>query len=225
MVVAELELRRERMEHEQSRELLRHAQELAKVGGWAYDPEDDSLTWTDETYRIHECPPDAEIDVASAVEFYTPEDRPVIESHVETLLEEGGRYDVELDIETAKGNWRRVRTIGEAQREDGETTQISGAIQDVTEQHQARCLKQVQTAFFERIATGVPAGHVLAGFGHETDDLVSWHVRRIDQRVVALPAVPTAPAHPAGLNVPHDAVRSRGGGGDRRSSRGAPKSS
>ncbi len=196
MVVDELELRRERMEHEQSQELLRHAQELAKVGGWAYDPEADSLRWTDETYRIHECPPDAEIDVASAVEFYAPEDRPVIESRFETLLEEGGRYDLELSIETAAGNWRRVRTIGEAQREDGETTQISGAIQDVTEQHQARRLMQVQTAFFEWIATGAPIDAVLDEIAQFTEEELSADavsILRLDDNRLYHAAGPSLP--------------------------------
>jgi len=136
MVVDELELRRERSEHEQSRELLRHSQELAQVGGWAYDPETDTLSWTDETYRIHDLSPATGIDVDSALDFYVPEDRPVIESHVERLLEEGGQYDLELTIKTAEGTRKRVRTMGRAQRTDGKVTQITGAIQDITEAHE-----------------------------------------------------------------------------------------
>jgi PAS domain S-box-containing protein len=160
-VVDELELRRERIEHRQSRELLRHAQELAHVGGWEYTPRDDDLTWTDETYRIHGLSPDAEIDLESAVAFYAPEDRSVIRSHVETLLAEGEPYDLELDIETAEGHRRRIRTIGQAHRDDGQTTKITGAIQDITEQHRHRRLDEVQSTFFERIATGAPIHEVL----------------------------------------------------------------
>ncbi|MEF8796920.1 MAG: PAS domain S-box protein, partial [Salinivenus sp.] len=138
VVVDELELRRERVEHEQNRDLLRQAQVLAHVGGWQYDPRDDALTWTDQTYRIHDLPPDAEIDVETAFNFYTDASRPVIQEHVERLIEEGGSYDLELDIETAEGSRRRIRTIGRARRSDGQTTKVTGAIQDITESHQQK---------------------------------------------------------------------------------------
>jgi len=58
----------------------------------------------------------------------------VIRSHVETLLEEGGRYDLELEIVTDEGARRHVRTIGAAHRSGGETTRIDGVIQDITKQ-------------------------------------------------------------------------------------------
>jgi len=145
MVVDELELRRERVEHEQRRDLLRQAQELAHVGGWQYDPRDDTLTWTDQTYRIHDLPPDAEIDVETALNFYTGASRPVIREHLERLIEEGGSYDLELDIETAEGSHRRIRTIGRARRSDRQTTKVNGAIRDITASHrQEQALRESQ---------------------------------------------------------------------------------
>ena len=46
-------------------------------------------------------------------------------------------------------------------------------------------------------------------------DFVPRHVRGIDHRVVALPPMPVASAHPAGLHRQHDAVGRRGWFGDR----------
>lgn len=161
LAVDELELRRQVANHEmarthlqESRKLLQHAEELAHVGGWTYDPQTDELTWTAETYRIHDLPPGSDIDLETAIEFFSPESRPVIQSHVETLVKEGGEYDLELDIVTAEGRSRRIRTIGTAHRTNGKTTRLTGAIQDVTERYWAERLTEMQSTFFEAIASG-----------------------------------------------------------------------
>lgn len=213
MVVDELELRKEKAEHEQARadleesqELLRQAQEVAQVGGWTYDPQTEDLTWTDETYRIHDLPTDHEIDVEGALDFYAPASRPVIRSHVEALQEEGGRYDLELDIETAEGRYCRVRTIGEAQQSDGEATQLTGAIQDITERHQAERLQETQSAFFEWIAGGAPIQSVLGEICQFADDQLDGaavSILRRDGEVLR---------HAAGGALPSDYVEAIEGG-------------
>ena len=199
MVVDELELRRERVEHEQSRNLLRQAQELAHVGGWQYDPRDGTLTWTDQTYRIHDLPPDAEIDVETALNFYTGASRPVMREHLERLIEEGGSYDLELDAVTTDGERRRVRTVAEARRDD-ETPQIVGAIQDVTEQHRDRRRKEFQSRVFEWIATGTPIGDVIdeiARFVEEELPRTTVSILRLDDNELY---------HAGGPSLPEDFV-------------------
>jgi PAS domain S-box-containing protein len=138
MVVDELEFRRERAEHERSRELLQRSQRLADVGGSAYDPQAEEMTWTDQTYRIFGLSPETAIDLETAVGFYTPESRSVIEPEVERLLEEGGQYDLELEVVRADGEHRHVRTLAEAKREDGEIVRVRGTVQDITDQKESR---------------------------------------------------------------------------------------
>ena len=203
MVVDELELRREQAEHRQarsdlaqSRELLRHTQRLADVGGWEYDLQTDTLTWTEQTYRIHDLPMDAEVDVGSALEYYTEESRPIIESHVDRLLEEGGSYDLELSIETAEGRTRRVRTMGTAHQHDGETTRVRGAFQDVTERRRTERLTEVQSRFFERIATGAPIDEVLDEVARVTERELSGaavSIQRLDDDRLYHVAAPSLP--------------------------------
>ncbi len=145
LVVDELELRKEKADHRQTRRdlaesqtRLQHTQQLANVGSWTYDPQADTTTCTEQMYRIHDLPPDADLKVDDALRFCTEESRPVFEAHFQRLLEEGGRYDLELSIETAEGRRRQVRALGEAQRVDGETIRIDGAVQDITEHHRTR---------------------------------------------------------------------------------------
>ena len=172
MVVDELELRREQAERaatadqlRRSQELLQQAQRLAGVGGWEYDVETDALSWSDETYHIHDCTSDRSIDVETAMSFYTPEARSVIEEHFQRLLDDGGRYELELQIVTAEGAHRWVRTIGEAHRDNGATVRVSGAIQDVTDRvRQREALKAAKEAAEEtdRVKTAL-----LSNMNHE----------------------------------------------------------
>ncbi|MFZ1730685.1 MAG: PAS domain S-box protein [Bacteroidota bacterium] len=105
----------------------------AKVGGWEFDPATSIQTWTEEVYRIHELESDFLPDVKSGINFYTPASRPVITEAVRRAVSFGEPFDLELEILTAKGNLRTVRSIGRAHQADGVTIKVFGSVQDITE--------------------------------------------------------------------------------------------
>ncbi|PSP75516.1 hypothetical protein BRC86_03120 [Halobacteriales archaeon QS_3_64_16] len=119
---------------ERSEDLLDRTQRLTNVGGWELDRATDEQRWTDEVYRIHELPVGDEPDLESALDFYHPEDRRVVEAAVERAIESGEGYDEELRLLTANDEQRWVRTQWEPHFENGEITKIRGAFQDNTEQ-------------------------------------------------------------------------------------------
>ena len=123
-------------ELERTRNLLQQAGRIAAVGGWELDltgPESE-MTWTDELYRLHGIPPDTDIDLETAVEFYHPDDRGTIRDYFRRAVEVGESYDMEVRLGT-DGSVRWVRAIGEPVRDDdGEIVRIRGSIQDITAQ-------------------------------------------------------------------------------------------
>ncbi|MFC7059189.1 PAS domain S-box protein [Halovenus salina] len=139
--------RKERQEElERTRNLLRHTQELAGVGGWEVDVETGEQVWTRETYAIHDLDPNGEFNptVESAIEFYHPEDRPEIDRLVTRCIKKGEPYETTLRLRTAEDRLRWVRTTGVPVREGGSITSIRGAIQDITEQRNyERMLHQI----------------------------------------------------------------------------------
>jgi PAS domain S-box-containing protein len=189
MVVDELELRHEHAERERtaaqlqrSRELLRQSQQLAHVGGWEYDVRSDTLSWTDETYRIHDLPPGRDVEVDEALAFYTPDAQATLEASLQTLIDEGGTYDEELQMITDEGETRWVRTIGTAHREDGETVRLNGAIQDITEQRRAeqelRSQKEVLRTIFDNIPVMIALFDAEGNFqlvNQEFERLLGWN--------------------------------------------------
>jgi PAS domain S-box-containing protein len=106
---------------------------LAGVGGWELDLSTNMLTWSDQTKKIHEVPPDYVPVVERAIEFYAPEARDVIAGAVRACIERALPWDLELPLITATGRPIWVRAMGEAEFEGGTAVRLIGAIKDVTE--------------------------------------------------------------------------------------------
>ena len=122
--------------------LLNETQRLARLGGWELDLATGKVTWTEEVYRIHDLPPDWEPAVASALEFYLPEDRAMLEQALQRATSQGEPYDLELQLVTAQGRHLWVRTSGAAERVEGRVAKLSGTFQDITVRKQAELALQ-----------------------------------------------------------------------------------
>jgi len=130
-------LKEREAELEQIREFLMQIQEVAAIGGWEYDSRSDTMRWTDEVYRIHGMPLDYEPTVEAGIDFYHPEDQPIIREAFERLTTAGEAYDLELRLITNDDEVRWVRTRGVPwYDDDGELVGVRGAFRDVTERTQ-----------------------------------------------------------------------------------------
>ena len=112
--------------------LLSAMSELAAVGGWALDLRSGELQWTEQTYRLHEVPPESDASVAHALNFYPPEARLALERAMAKAREEAEPWDLTLPITTASGQHRLTRSICRPVEQDGQVIQLIGAVQDVT---------------------------------------------------------------------------------------------
>ena len=114
-------------------QLLREMGHMAKVGGWEFNVATGHGYWTEEIALIHEVDSRFEPSRQIGLEFYVPESRERIERALKQTIEAGIPYDLELEIITAKGNRRWVRTIAHAVWEKGLVTKVRGSMQDITE--------------------------------------------------------------------------------------------
>jgi len=122
----------------QREQLLRIAGDVARMGGWSVDFPEVRITWSDEVCAIQDMPPGTVPALDQALDFYTSESRPVIESAFSLCASEGTPFDLELEVLTAKGRRIWVRSIGQAERDKaGVITRVQGAFQDITEQKAA----------------------------------------------------------------------------------------
>ena len=108
------------------------AMDLAKIGTWHLDLVEKKLSWSTQTYKIHEMDSGSKLDVDKAIDFYHKDHQAIISSAVEELISTGKSFDLHLQIITKKGNPFWVRTMGRRIQEDGKTIAIEGIFQDIS---------------------------------------------------------------------------------------------
>jgi len=114
---------------------LEEAQRLAGVGSWQWDPETDTVVWSDELYRIAARDPALPaVTYKEHAQLYTRESWDRLRGAVETALQNGAPYELVLEMVRADGTHRWVTARGEAQRDStGRIARLRGTVQDITE--------------------------------------------------------------------------------------------
>ncbi|MEX1212117.1 MAG: PAS domain S-box protein [Balneolaceae bacterium] len=119
--------------------LLDQAYSLARIGVWELNLQNGQLYWSSITTEIHEVDTDFVPDLESGIGFYKEGvSRTIIQDVVERAVNEGIPWDEELQIVTAKGNERWVRSKGEPVFVDGICRSIYGIFQDIHDRKQAQ---------------------------------------------------------------------------------------
>ncbi|MDJ0520841.1 MAG: chemotaxis protein CheB [Planctomycetota bacterium] len=116
----------------ESRRQLRDAAQLARMGSWEFEPATGKHTWSDEIFAIHDLPVGQVLTPEEGINFYAEASRPIITRVFTAACEEGTPYDEVLEIISATGKRKWVRTIGNPVIEDGIVTRITGAFQDIS---------------------------------------------------------------------------------------------
>src|SRR6266850_3078981 len=113
---------------------LAEAQRLAHVGSWDWDIRRNTVTWSDELYRIFGLQP-GEINAAGdALRFIHPEDRDLVVSTVQSAVKNKEPYSFYYRIFRPDGDERIVHSRGHiVSDESGEPIRVFGATQDVTD--------------------------------------------------------------------------------------------
>jgi PAS domain S-box-containing protein len=127
-------LNAQKTEIQKTTTLLNDAQRIAKMGAWELDLKTGKTFWTDEVYSIHEVEKDFDHHKVNGIEFYHPEDRPIISQAIDDTIKKQIYFDVKCKFITAKGNLRWVRSSGYPIVSNGEVTRLVGMFQDITEQ-------------------------------------------------------------------------------------------
>jgi len=160
------ERQRAQLSLQASRTLLEDMGRTAHIGGWTLDVVTGNGAWTDELVRIHDADPSLPINMKRGLEFYTEESRPQIRAAVERAISHGESYDLELEIVTAKGVRKGVRTIGHAMQENGRVVRLHGSLQDITERRKLE-------AQFLRAQRLEAVGTLAGGVAHDLNNILA----------------------------------------------------
>ncbi len=137
-----------------TKEILEQTNQMARVGAWQLALDTGKIYWSSITQEIHEVPADYVPDLEKYMQFYKEgESRNKITHALQEAIDKGIPWDMELQIITAKGNERWVRTQGKADMENGKCKRLYGAFQDIDEQKNTKLALELSEnkyhAFFD----------------------------------------------------------------------------
>ena len=126
--------RREEAEErlQESALFLRESQAIANLAGWKSNPETGVLRWTDEMYRMLECPADYHLDHESGFVFFDPADQELVKRSILAAWKSGSGFGITCRMNTVSGRqfWAELRCMGLVDNHNG--SYLVGTLQDIT---------------------------------------------------------------------------------------------
>ncbi len=120
-------------------EILTKSNKLARIGSWEININKGTVYWSDITKEIREVEPDFVPTLEAGIsKFKEGFHRNTIQKRVEDCIAHGTPWDEELLIETFKGNWKWVRSIGEGEFLNGKCIRVYGSFQDINDKKKAQ---------------------------------------------------------------------------------------
>lgn len=120
-------------------ETLDKVYRLSRIGVWSFDLVTNKISWSLITHEIHETSADFEPSLESVILYYKEGvNRETIRQLLQQSIKDGSSFSAELQIITAKGNEKWVRTIGEAELKNGRCVRLYGSFQDIDERKRAQ---------------------------------------------------------------------------------------
>jgi PAS domain S-box-containing protein len=133
------------MDLARSRATLVHAQKLARLGSWTHDLITNSVSWSDEMYRIFGRDPATFRPTTDVFwEQMHPEDRPLVEDVIERMIGSHRPQDVEFRIIRPGGDERIVHGRTDIRLgAEGAPVELIGSLLDITEdRHRERMVHE-----------------------------------------------------------------------------------
>jgi len=124
----------------ESQERLLEAYRLANIGAWKWHADSDTVTWSEELYRIAGLDPERPPPTyAQHADFVAAASWGRLQAAVARTLETGEPYELELELMLPDGSARWVRSLGSALHDDqGRVEGLYGTFQDISASWQAK---------------------------------------------------------------------------------------
>jgi len=189
-----LEYKRAQEALQKSEDLLNLTQSLSRIGGWAWDADSQTMTWTREMYRLHGMSPD-EFPVGSkehlrrSLACFGPGGRELVQRSLEACRRGGQPFDLELPFTSADGRKMLVHVRAVPVREGGRVARVLGTVMDVTA---LRNLELRYTVLFQNMTEGFALHEIIVDESGRPTDYRFLDVNPSFERITGLAAADIA---------------------------------
>jgi len=119
---------------------LHEAQRLANMGSWQWDVQTDTVTWSEQLYRIAGIDPSLPaVSSKDHATLYTPESWLRLRRAMEEALRSGAPYELDLEMNRSDGTTKWIIAKGEVRRDGaGHIVKLRGTVDDFTDRKKAQ---------------------------------------------------------------------------------------
>lgn len=171
--VAEEELRR-------SEAFLADAQRVSRTGSFAWRIGSETVTWSDETYRIYGFDPCQPMTLDLITTRLHPDNIPTFKQVLTNAQEEWRDFDYETKLVMSDQSIKYVRVVAHNERNKDGVLELRGAVRDVTASRLAEEALSKARSDLARVARVTSLGLLTASIAHEVNQPLAGIVTNAD---------------------------------------------
>jgi len=173
------------LELQEREALLKRTESIANIGSWDWDIASDTVTWSDELFRIFgRNQQKGAVSYAEHHKVYTPESMKILDESVQQTIKSGKSYDIDVNIIRSNGEIAHCVARGYAKKNvNDQVVGLYGSFQDLTHRKtlEERLKDVVDSSPFPLAIADTQDQHIfywsqsaIKMFGHTPDKVEEW---------------------------------------------------